>query len=196
MSLAATWRDLSHLSGDPLLRAIEEIDLLGKMRVFMPVLVGAHALGFADVKRPVQLLCEVYAEDSFIKQASSHFGKLPRFATVDRPFGQRPATWIRFKAATYSFELIGQAVPVDDQPLLQATAMAQKLIRLSNDPLSTRRELAASLANLSDEADEFEPLCVRFGLPMSEGGDAKQSLIALLDVDETQLKALSRQSVN
>jgi hypothetical protein len=161
MSMIIKWRNLNYLN-DPnsclnpgrsqaLLQAIEETSLLEKLKNYLPTLMEPHALGMDSLDETVTFFTEVYAVDAFRDQCEALFGKFPRFQLVEKSFLGREAICLRFhhKLSTtdkehpqsFSFEIIGQPLPIEEQHRFQVTVVADRLLRLSDDPRALKQEL-------------------------------------------------------
>jgi len=209
MSLVAAWRNNEYLreveteseSSATLAAAIEASGIQTHLKNYMPILLAPHAVGLNLPDETVTFLCEVYALDAFHATCENHFKKLARQQVVERPINEKPAVWLRFKVDSFHFEVIGQPLPVEDQPLFIATAMIGKLIRLCNDPQTAIQELKQlRLGNLEPSTDENSAPVVHldcaevvvnfFQIPRAAKESAQEALMKLLDLDDAQLKKI------
>ena len=201
MSLIVHWRSLDYLNepqytpenahgGAELLGCLKKNNIFDHFKSYLPTLVGPHALGTATEKDTVRIVCEVYANDAFRVTSKECFQQFSRFALVEKTIDDKSAIIVRFKVDGFYFEVIGQPLPVEDQPEFLLTVVEDRLVKNTDHPLATRQAIVQARAQLEENSlDELhQTYCELFQIEVSENKTAVQQLLSLIDLDEHVLK--------
>lgn len=200
MSHHLKWKNIDYLrepeyfagdasAGNQLVEIIDALSIESGLRIFLPTLVGAHALGLAGKQQPVRFVCEVYARESFVSLCEEKFSTLSRYQLVDIMHLNVPSAAVRFKREGWKFEILGCTKPVEDHPLFQATVALKRMLDLQELSANLRKQLFERLT----DADFWPTMASLFELTVASGKAREcelQTLAAFsatLDWEESEL---------
>ena len=164
-SVAITnWFDTSYLAAGTdtqrsAYRTIMDLDILGFLEEFQPVLVGTIPLDLAIPGSDLDILCEAADLRHFDSKVRKQYGQMPSF-TSQRKFLQGVRTSIhRFLTPDFPIEVFGQPVPVVKQRAFRHLNIEARLLEMGGDTARNK------ILELKKSGMKTEPAFARvFGL--------------------------------
>ena len=112
---------------------IDELDLLGVLARFEPVVIGTPPLGLAVADSDIDVACYAVDGPEFERVAARHFGHLTGFAIRRFAVFGVPAITASFCYAGWPVELFCQAVRTQEQWGVRHFYVEQRLLRIAPD---------------------------------------------------------------
>jgi hypothetical protein len=161
---------------------LRELDLARALAGFGPVLAGTLPLPIHTDASDLDVLCEVYDPDAFIRAATAAYGDRPDFVTERCDVRGVASTLIRFRAGDFDVELFGQPLPVARQHGYRHLRVEARLLALGGPPA------VAAIRELRRAGLKTEPAFARWlGLA---GDDPYLAVLALEDRGDDELARL------
>jgi len=155
--------------------------LLERLAVYHPSIAGTFPIGIDIPGSDMDVLCEVYDHEEFLRICASRYGHLDRFEADRRSVGGEVRSVVRFLWEQIPIELFGQGRP----PALQNGCrhmIAERRLLALDEPSA-----AESIRTLKQEGFKTEPAFAFFyNLP----GNPYEVLYRLAEADEQELRQI------
>lgn len=128
------WSDISYLSSGTLSQqrahqCLSTLEIFLTLARYSPTLVSTVCLDIDIESSDLDIICEVYNHDVFIKDVEQLYGHYREFSSR-RSEHNPPATVIRFLTDQFEIELFGQAIPIEQQSAYRHLVQIDRVLRL------------------------------------------------------------------
>jgi len=148
---------------------------------FDPILVGTFPLDITVQGSDLDVICEVYEEDNFLKTVDERFGQYNQYVSYRTVIGDVNSIVARFWIEEYEVEIFGQPIPTRQQNGYRHMVIEARLLDLGG---ATFRE---AIIRAKREGVKTEPaFASRLQLP----GDPYQSLLTLESMSDQAIRML------
>jgi len=159
---------------------IEDLDLLGRLADFCPLVIGTPPLGIAIPSSDIDIACSTQDLGHFADVAEGHFGHMASFSLRTARHLPEPAVIASFVAMGWEIELFCQRLATEDQWGVRHFRIEEKVLRLGP-------HLREPVVRLKQDGLKTEPAFARIlALP----GDPYEALLALEALADDDLRTM------
>ena len=162
-------------------KVVDDLDLLGCLADFSPVVIGTPPLGLAIEESDIDIACSALDLEKFGDTACQHFGRLEAFSL--RRFNEcdEPTIMAAFHSSGWEIELFCQALDVEKQAGVRHFRIERRLLRLEPD-------LRPEILRLKRDGLKTEPA---FAKLLKLQGNPYQAMLSLEAKTDRDLRALT-----
>ena len=161
-------------------RVISELDLLGILAEFDPVVIGTPPLGIATENSDIDIACSADDLERFADLAEQEFASLKGFSKRFLEIHDEAAVVVSFDSSGWEIELFCQRLDIEDQWGVRHFRIEQRLLRL--EP-----RLRLEVHRLKQRGLKTEPA---FAKALNLDGDPYQAILDLENETEVSLRKL------
>lgn len=165
----------------PFEQVIQELDLLGSLAAFDPVVIGTPPLGIATEDSDIDIACSADELADFADLVNELFGQLARFSLERVEHLAEPALAASFLSSGWVVELFCQRQRTEDQWGVRHFRIERRLLAL--EPL-----LRPEILKLKRSGLKTEPA---FAQLLGLSGDPYEAIIALEQKSDVDLRGLA-----
>ena len=158
-------------------QAIEELDLLGKLAEFSPVVIGTPPLGIDIASSDIDIACSCVELTRFKNFSVSEFEKFDNFHCRDAILQDQDSIIIQFHALNWDIELFCQSLSTDQQWGVRHFKIEQKLLEIAP-------RLKAIVTDLKQNGIKTEPA---FASALGLSGDPYSAMLDLENMTHDEL---------
>ena len=180
------WQDIDYLrSGSVRQRAVYQLlsrhAILPRLAEFDPVLVGTFPLDITVRGSDLDIICEVYEEESFLKTVDERFGQHNQYVSYRTVIGGVNSAVARFFIKEYEIEIFGQPIPTRQQNGYGHMVIEARLLELGGTTFK------AAITRAKREGLKTEP---SFANQLQLSGDPYQALLTLEPMSDEAMRML------
>lgn len=155
--------------------------VLLRLAEFDPVLVGTFPLDITVGGSDLDIICEVYGEENFLKTVDERFGQYDKYVSYHTLIGGVTSTIARFWIEEYEIEIFGQPIPTRQQNGYRHMVIEAHLLELGGATFK------AAITRAKREGLKTEP---SFANQLRLPGDLYQSLLTVERMSDEAIRML------